>query len=656
MDKWLVNNKHSIRREAVRRLTLLVRMTEGTNDAKAWATNLKRLGNQSLLGKLAIRKREHVDVRRAAIGGLDDQSLLSNIVRNDESPEIQSCALQRLSDPLLLSQLAREHKDIRLRVASARRIEDQSVLRQLVREADDADVRIAAIEHIRDEALLAQIVQDDEDTRVGVAAVEKIHDPAVITRFATEHNNADISSAAIEQLDDQDTLTHIACEDGRSCVRITAVKELDDESQLLQMARDSDKDVAMAAFIRVKEQIRNRRTAHGSPEYVPNRHILVTRQTEDELLLEDLCFEAQSEAVQHAALETLDREAQLFSIARQHRDESIRCAAVARISVQRMLTEVFENDASNEVRAIATDRLNEVRNRLEEDRKSVLADRHSNPNIYNSKGEVDAYDPSVALRSEPGNIACGCFRCPDLVASLLDKPSDQNYLDTEYYRLKFDYWCRIIREFSDKSALVECILPALEQGREELWDGASTIISSVAYNNQAAVPILVQMLKTQSGDKGKLIVRVLGVNPCREATEALLECLEENRYLETTVKALVNIAAVAKGEPFRDAICESLFRLLCHSTELSTVTSAAEGLRSLAKEDHSRVGLLVRALDEGSRVGADAAAVSLASFPECPVAEALLEYFKNNPDSENAATALRTIAKDAGGSEGLVFG
>ena len=94
----------------------------------------------------------------------------------------------------------------------------------------------------------------DEDVRV--KAISKIKDNDALLDFALNDSNIEVRKKAVCLIDDEDILKEIAFNNPNSHLRIAALNNLNlkEEKVFITLARDSRKDVRIAAINRISDR------------------------------------------------------------------------------------------------------------------------------------------------------------------------------------------------------------------------------------------------------------------------------------------------------------------------------------------------------------------------------------------------------------------
>jgi hypothetical protein len=140
---------------------------------------------ESHLADLA-RADESPDVRRAAVGRLDDLALLADRMRHDDDGTVRDAARQRYKD--LLADPARGEPE-RIRVLHVEH--DQDVLAHVAVAAGEATLRRAALERVARPGLLVDRCQRDPDPDIRLWLLSRIDAPATLARIAEGARKAD---------------------------------------------------------------------------------------------------------------------------------------------------------------------------------------------------------------------------------------------------------------------------------------------------------------------------------------------------------------------------------------------------------------------------------------------------------------------------------
>jgi hypothetical protein len=129
------------------------------------------------------------DVRKKAIAELDDQQVLSALVRQDPDEAVRACALTRISDSVLLDDFALSLTGGLQKQARAQR------LAQLLTGADQ-------LASITDDSLLVKVAGLTDDPLLVEDAISRVQDPANLMQVAGNHPLAKVRVCAARALTD----------------------------------------------------------------------------------------------------------------------------------------------------------------------------------------------------------------------------------------------------------------------------------------------------------------------------------------------------------------------------------------------------------------------------------------------------------------------
>lgn len=247
--------KHSnrlVRLAAVKGLedeTLLETIAREDPDEEVRQAAVRRIDSQEVLSQVAMTAVDRY-VRKGAIERLTDEELLAAVGETASLPEEAEAVIERMSDQNLLARLARRARYGRAKAVE--RLEDQEVLADLARQDEDSWIRRKAVERLEDQALLAQIAETEEEWIVREAVVRRLNDQAVLARVAQADSFPGVREVAVGKVTDQEVLGRLAADDSASGIRLAAVQRLEDQGLLAQIARtDANDEVRQAAAGRV---------------------------------------------------------------------------------------------------------------------------------------------------------------------------------------------------------------------------------------------------------------------------------------------------------------------------------------------------------------------------------------------------------------------
>lgn len=249
------------------------------------------------LGELAASART-ASLRRAAVGGIKDQTRLSRIARGDPDKAARLAAVENLAEARVLASIAEREVEDRVAYAAIERLEDQRLLQDLAKNErlpvarrrvaiesivdqpflvsfiegeNDAELERAAIGQLSDGAVLERIVRDRRgyDIHARLAATKRITDQALLAELATR--DRDVGHAAAERLNDQAVLARLAFSDD-VVMRMIALDNLTAEALLTKVAiRSLDESIAERALAKIS-------SADALAQVADSAHYAVVRQ------------------------------------------------------------------------------------------------------------------------------------------------------------------------------------------------------------------------------------------------------------------------------------------------------------------------------------------------------------------------------------------
>jgi len=163
----------------------------------------------SLFDSIGVPKWQHKspEVRKQAIGELDDEAVLLQLVRTDSDASVQEAALQRINAPATLDELVESLESP---------LKDQARARRLL-----------------------QLLPNNE-------ALASINDDALLVRIANLSDQMEVICAAIDRLSSEEVRVEVACQHAMAKVRLHAaqgIRNLAALDNLMQKTRGHDKAV-----------------------------------------------------------------------------------------------------------------------------------------------------------------------------------------------------------------------------------------------------------------------------------------------------------------------------------------------------------------------------------------------------------------------------
>jgi HEAT repeat protein len=109
------------------------------------------------------------DVRRAAVGNLEDRAGLAEIAAHDSDESVRRMAIGKLSSAVVLGTVVRDEPSEALRAFAVERLQDDAVLGQIARSHPSLETRRVAIAKLNDQAVLEAIAFHDAEELRGDA-------------------------------------------------------------------------------------------------------------------------------------------------------------------------------------------------------------------------------------------------------------------------------------------------------------------------------------------------------------------------------------------------------------------------------------------------------------------------------------------------------
>jgi len=128
------------------------------------------------LADIAKNRKLLLDVRKAAIERLTDQSVLTDIAiaENDKFSLVREFAVEKLQDQTVLIDIAKNDESSWIRETAVGMLQDQAVLTGIAKDDKDIVVRMTAVGRLTDQTLLAEIAYNDKDIYIRKAALQAL--------------------------------------------------------------------------------------------------------------------------------------------------------------------------------------------------------------------------------------------------------------------------------------------------------------------------------------------------------------------------------------------------------------------------------------------------------------------------------------------------
>ncbi len=190
-------------------------------------------------------KHSDPEVRRKALGKLEDQNILAEISKNDEDLAVRMVANKRLgkeNSQDAHADVAKNDMNYEVRKRAVEKLNDQELLADIAKNDENEWVREKAIEKLdldKWQELLTDVSKNDESVYVRQIAIKKIEDQELLARIAQNDLNEFVRKVAVESLENQELLANIAENVEDDTVREIAFKKLDrDKWKVLFLERE----------------------------------------------------------------------------------------------------------------------------------------------------------------------------------------------------------------------------------------------------------------------------------------------------------------------------------------------------------------------------------------------------------------------------------
>jgi len=160
---------------------------------------VRDLSDQTLLAKVAIAGAD-ANVRLAAVLKLTDQNVLARAAIEESNWEVGSAAVRELTDQATLAKVAIEAGDGNVRSAAMNKLTDQTALAKVAIRSNYSNIRIDALVKLTDQAVLGEVARTDKDSQVRWHAIRHLTDQAVLGKIALKDEDWSVRQAAKEKL------------------------------------------------------------------------------------------------------------------------------------------------------------------------------------------------------------------------------------------------------------------------------------------------------------------------------------------------------------------------------------------------------------------------------------------------------------------------
>lgn len=303
--------------------------------------------------------------RNAAVQALDSQTLLADVASNADDRNTRLAAVAKITDEQLLAQIARKITiDTEMISRVMAKIRTPALLSDLAKNATSPDVRIAAAGPDDQPALVEIVKKKSLGKTIRQRALAKLTDQTLLAELSRPSADIDTRKAAISRLTDQQTLLDLIKNDPDIKIREHAVKHLTDQKTLLEIALanpieedgHSINGMAAAAMETITDQTMLVEIAEKVP-FPPVAWDAIRRVTDEQLLISLAKDKNRDYDIRRIATEKLTNQKILSDLAQNDTNSDIRAAATANLDDPKLLASIAKNDRDDNVRKNAVEKL-----------------------------------------------------------------------------------------------------------------------------------------------------------------------------------------------------------------------------------------------------------------------------------------------------------
>jgi len=201
-------------------------------------SQIENINDQSKLTEL-VKNNTNVNIRNAAIAKLTDQNLLYDIAKNSKRYSECFTALGKITDESLISDVLMRHTLIDASEGSQKsmiqncigRLKNQFILVNLAKGAQDKFVRVTAFVRIDDLSVITDILNQEMGLAAwsdSLAVLSRITDQSILEKIALYDGDAYTCESVIDRLTNEDILIDIMRSNANSIFgkRIKAARRL----------------------------------------------------------------------------------------------------------------------------------------------------------------------------------------------------------------------------------------------------------------------------------------------------------------------------------------------------------------------------------------------------------------------------------------------
>ena len=205
-------------------------------------------------GELLSAEKLNVEIAERSVQTISDSNRLEKLATSAKNPTVRLAALSRVQNQTTIVSVAQDDADVELRTAAVGRINDQMVLKDIVLNGTQYDQRQLAEITKRNWEWAMKMYEADR-MKVQIAALRHLTDPETLLLFATNAPSSEVRSVAISRLSDEDQLAEIAQEESDESIRKNIYSRIISPEKIILLAKEEpNSQIALNLLTRLPNQ------------------------------------------------------------------------------------------------------------------------------------------------------------------------------------------------------------------------------------------------------------------------------------------------------------------------------------------------------------------------------------------------------------------
>ncbi len=291
------------------------------------------------------------------------QPYLEIVALYAQSNYARGFAIKKLVDKSLIRHVAMTDDDKFNRAEAAKLLRNNDDLITIIEMNPAMEVRLAALQHLTDQTVIKRLAENDESEEVRRAAVYKVHDPMFLQMIRDNEESEHVRNAARIQMNDPNVKENSAFMPKATEGSTEEQAPIKREYKTLRIELSNDDDVVKVEP--KKDNTDNPKTANTMNVAVETKPINGNGH-----IVEDVALHAKERKVRLAALEKVEDEGILLTIALDDPDKVVRRSAAWRLNSNNSINELVSKCDDAEVLRVVLHKTTST---------SLLKDRYALP-------------------------------------------------------------------------------------------------------------------------------------------------------------------------------------------------------------------------------------------------------------------------------------